>query len=54
VGLNPPAQSPQPQTLFTGAAMVYGSGTELQATLVSPAGEEAIAFGVLTAGEGAR
>jgi hypothetical protein len=54
VGYNPPAQSPAPQTLFTGAAMVYGSGSELQATLVSPAGEEAIAFGVLTAGEGAR
>ena len=56
LGLNPPAQQPASLTLFTGTAMVYGGGanSELQANLVSPGGEEAISFGVLTSGEGAR
>ncbi len=54
VGQNPPTPSPAPYTYFTGAAMIYGSGSEVQATLVSAAGEEGITFGVFTAGEGAR
>jgi hypothetical protein len=54
IGQDPPAQNPASQTLFTGAAMVIGTGPQLQATMVSPGGEEAITFGILTSGEGAR
>jgi hypothetical protein len=54
VGANPTAPMPAPLTYFTGAAMIYGSGSLMQAALVSNGGEEAITFGILTAGEGAR